>query len=138
MAKRTHSQIWDYLKNGMGNRWHASRHEDMASVGIPDMSYGIGGISGWIEFKSLEKWPIRKSIKIRDLKIHQVRWMQKRSNYGGPCHLLVSVGIDWVLMDDFGADWVLKNGFPPMVNIGFHWSVWLKSIEWGQFSRAIV
>lgn len=131
--KRTHSQIWkDVQKNAEElrrlGRWHACRHEDSVTVGVPDMSYGLDGTNGWIEFKSLPDWPIQSSLKIRDLTAHQVQWLEKRGKAGGACWLLLSVGKEYVLMNHEGPRILMKRGLPKKEHLPAGWLV-LKQLD---------
>lgn len=131
MPKRSHSQMWQILKRGMGDRWDACRHECSATVGVPDISYACGGTNGWIEMKSIPQWPIGKSVKIKDLSVHQVQWMANRSTHGSNrCFILVSVGEDWVLTNAEGARQIYEIGFPARRNVPEGWVVWNRTIGW--------
>ena len=79
-------KFWQWLDGKVGNLWHAQRHEDKHSVGIPDVSYGCMGTQGWIELKSLTAWP-RKGFPA--LSVEQANWLAKRGGKGGKCWLLV-------------------------------------------------
>jgi hypothetical protein len=69
--------------------------ENPAYPGTPDVNY----VGGWIELKSLDKWPKRKStiVKIHHFKNEQRIWLRRRQKKGGRVHLLLSVGKEWLL-----------------------------------------
>jgi len=91
--------LWRYLANGMRGRWHAQRHEDKYTAGIPDVSYGINGVDGWIELKSLTRWPIKNDALIDvGLSREQAIWLTSRGSRGnGQCFILLRVGREHLL-----------------------------------------
>lgn len=73
----------------------ASRHEDKQRQGIPDISFGIDQVNGWIESKHLKAWPKGFSTQVKvSIKKKQRNWICKRSNTGGSCFLMLAVGTD--------------------------------------------
>ena len=66
-------------------------HEDKNSIGIPDISYGINGINGWIEAKYLGKWPRSGVVKIDHYSGQQRNWLRIRGRAGGRCFLILQV-----------------------------------------------
>lgn len=87
----------------MGRRWDVQSHEDQFSLGIPDLSYGIGGTNGWIELKRVRKWPSRASTKV-DLDhftANQVNWLSLRGKMGGSCFILVQVSTEYFIFSFF-------------------------------------
>lgn len=126
--KRSHSQMWRDIQQATEGlkregRWHACRHEDSATVGVPDVSYGLDGRNGWIELKSVPRWPRKAPVRIRDLTVHQVRWLEKRGEAGGCCWLLLSVGRDYILMDHTGPRLLLKVGLLSEDRVPAEWSL---------------
>jgi hypothetical protein len=92
--------FWKYLKLGMGTRWHAQRHEDKHSSGIPDVSYGIlvtgrleRGVNGWIELKTIPFWPVRPEtiVRVDHYTQEQRIWLKQRGETGGRCFLFLKV-----------------------------------------------
>ena len=71
------------------------RHEDLYSVGIPDMSYEHPDCmgSGWIEAKSVKAWPKRASttIKMKHYTPQQVAWAMKHGLMNQRTWLLLEV-----------------------------------------------
>jgi hypothetical protein len=49
--------FWYWLDQRMCTYWHSQRHEDKYSSGIPDVSFGLNSVDGWIELKAYNKWP---------------------------------------------------------------------------------
>lgn len=86
----------------------ACAHEDLVTVGIPDVSYGACNISGWIELKSMDAWPKRATtkVKIKHFTPEQKRWMLKRGIASGYVWLLLRVDQEWLLLDYVSAQWV--------------------------------
>lgn len=83
--------LWDWLRNGMRGRWHAQRHEDRLSAGVPDVSYACGGADGWIELKRIRAFPVLPKTPVRtNLTIQQALWLEARGRAGaGRCFVLV-------------------------------------------------
>jgi hypothetical protein len=75
----------------MGKLWLAQRHEDRYSVGVPDVSFIMNGMSGWIELK--EAATFQERLKIRR---SQLVWMAEREAAGGCCILLAQCKKLWV------------------------------------------
>lgn len=79
--------LWDRIRDGMATRWHAQRHEDKYSTGIPDVSYGIERIGdGWIELKFLDRYP-KYPNKPWDFALdhftpQQRNWLEMRHRHG--------------------------------------------------------
>jgi len=56
--------LWSYVRKGMKGRWdHATRHENLVSIGVSDVSYYLWG-NGWIELKNINDLPKRKTTGI--------------------------------------------------------------------------
>jgi len=94
-------RLWNYLKQGMGNKWHAQRHEDVSAQGVPDVSYGVNSKNGWIELKVIKEYPKCNTtlIKIRHLTPMQRNWLKARGETGGSCCILLQVEKDYYLFD---------------------------------------
>lgn len=90
------SKLWGYTKSallGAGLEGDATRHEDRLSVGTPDVSFCVGGLSGWIELKALDKWPPAGTfVQIDNLQPWQVNWIESRGEAGACISLLCAVG----------------------------------------------
>lgn len=81
--------------------FHWQRHEDKLVSGIPDCSYGFGGVCGWVELKTYDCWPRNPDdpLAFTDLKPEQVNWSIKRGRACGRCWFLVAIGeTDWFLI----------------------------------------
>jgi len=83
-----------YLVGLMGTRWHVQSHEDQHSTGVADLSYGAGGVNGWIELKQIPAWPkLDKTLaKPSHYTAEQVNWLRGRGRKGGNCFVFVKVG----------------------------------------------
>lgn len=106
--RKPEQKVWDYLDRQMGRRWHVQRHEDRYSLDIPDLSYGLGGTDGWIELKTIPRWPANpaKPVAIPHLRPGQVNWIEDRNRYGN-CNtwMLLVVGATPAI-----AEWALIPG----------------------------
>ena len=94
------ANLWKWLRDGMGSRWHAQRHEDKYSSGIPDVSYAIDGADGWLELKYLPAWPKRQETPVKiGLSEIQRHWLTCRGRAGaGRCFVLAKIGRGDVLL----------------------------------------
>lgn len=98
-----------YLLQKMGTRWHVQSHEDMLSAGIPDLSYGMRGVCGWIELKYV---PSGRTGILRPTKFtpNQVNWLKKRGKKSGFCFVLVQVvGVGYFLFSHEAAAEVARG-----------------------------
>lgn len=99
------SFLWQTLRERVGNRWHATRHEDLLSQGIPDVSFGTQGVQGWIELKSIPAWPVRSEtiVRVDHFTAQQKAFLVLRGAHSDHCWCLLSVGREHIVL--------------------FHWSV---------------
>lgn len=88
--------VWRYLQKGMLGRWHATRIESCVGMGIPDVSFGVSGINGWLELKYTPDWPKRDSTKVKlALRPEQKNWIQTRGALSG------NVWVFWRISNTF-------------------------------------
>lgn len=80
------ANLWERTRDGMIGRWHAQRHEDKHSKGIPDVSYGIARRGdGWIELKYLDRYPTKPGpwdFKLDHFTPEQRNWLSSRAKHG--------------------------------------------------------
>ncbi len=97
-------RVWDYLARSMKGRWFVQRHEDRYSDSIPDVSFVMTGVSGWLELKQISTWPKKDTtpINIPHLESGQVNWLEQVSNNGGNAWMLLVIGDQMAL-----ATWFL-------------------------------
>jgi len=88
MRKGPEKNFWRWLDKVMANCWSVQRHEDRYSVGIPDLSYGVNNINGWIELKAYEQWPVNT---IKHFTAKQAAWLTNRGEAGGHCFILIRI-----------------------------------------------
>jgi len=96
---RPENSLKKYLVKTMGTRWDVQSHEDSLSMGIPDLSYGSGGVNGWIELKRAREYPKKNStpIKFKHFTASQVNWLSKRGKAGGFCWIFIQVSTEYYL-----------------------------------------
>lgn len=105
--------IWEVLESIILKEGDCSRHEDKYKSGVPDISYGINDINGWIESKFIDKWPTRdKTVNLRKFTSQQRRWITKRNNSGGNCYIILLVGKEKRNREFliFSGDYAMKLG----------------------------
>lgn len=134
MAERS---LWLYLKNGMKNSWDATRHEDRLSPGVPDISYGINHINGWLELKAINAWPKNPMtiVRIQGFTNQQKAWLFNRGCMGGHCWLLIRVERTYLLFS-----WLQVNLIGTLVKSQMRSiaeGMWDNSINWVEFKKII-
>ncbi len=91
-------KMWAKLSAAMGYGWHAQRHEDSISRGIPDVSFGARQVQGWIELKVLPRWPsLNRIVKLEKFTPQQKAWLINRGQFAGACWFLLCVKKEWLL-----------------------------------------
>ncbi|MEK0324564.1 MAG: hypothetical protein QQN63_02575 [Nitrosopumilus sp.] len=94
----TESYLWTKIDKAMETwegDYHFTRHEDKSRPGIPDVSYGMLGVNGWIELKARDKWPVdpEKLVRFRhELTRPQRRFQRKRGAAAGHVFVMLIVG----------------------------------------------
>ncbi len=86
--------IWKMLKGPIKSAGgHCTRHENNGTLGVPDISYGLGGVQGWVESKHINKWPKKGTIvKFKKFTVPQKRWIYNRGKAGGKCFVFLLIG----------------------------------------------
>lgn len=135
---RRENSFKKYLIGKMGTLWDVQSHEDRYSNGIPDLSYGISGINGWIELKQIEIMPadLNKVIKPKKYTSEQVNWLKRRGRKGGHCFVFVKVGD----RDYFLFHWTLAKEIKDGESLNFyyqrcmkHWRTSINAHELGRY-----
>lgn len=85
--------MWVQLSKLCKGFWDATRHEDMAIKGLPDVSFGYDGKQGWIELKFLKQFPVteERPVKLTKFTPQQRLFLYNRGRHGGNCWLLLKV-----------------------------------------------
>lgn len=126
--------LWKYLNNKMGVSWDAQRHEDKFTTGIPDVSYAIDGVSGWIELKCLEAWPLNNiAVKVPHFSPDQKLWLFMRGRYGHAFFFL-KVDKEYLLIDGRDAMKVGKLKKAELIQLSLLYS---KGFDKDGFTTAI-
>lgn len=81
--------------------WDAMRVENIVMTGVPDVHWiGNGGVSGWLELKSVSRWPARGGVlHLPHFTPQQRIWLLKRRMLNGRADLLLKVGEQWLLFE---------------------------------------
>jgi penicillin-binding protein-related factor A (putative recombinase) len=121
----------------MEKSWDAVRHEDRLSAGVPDVSYGINHINGWIELKSLNAWPKNPLtiVQIPGFTEQQRAWLQNRGQKGGWCWLLIRVERTYLIFSWQKVHLIGTLNKAQMRYTATH--VWDSSINWAEFKKII-
>jgi hypothetical protein len=95
------SGLWQYIKQGMmGSGWHPTRIESSAGNGVPDVSYGLPGINGWIELKHIPEWSVRNTTKVKlPLRPEQKHWIKARGELSGNVWVIVRIADMFYLLN---------------------------------------
>ena len=134
-------KFWKYIKNNMIAKWDACRHEDTLSFGIPDISFGINNINGWIELKVcfLNN---KQGIINTNLTPIQKAWLFKRGTFGGNTWLLIKVYVQKINTNFYAlVNWKELYNLDKELNIeSLHLNstgFWEKNIDWEEFIKII-
>lgn len=130
------SKLWQYVRDGMGNRWDAQRIEDSLSVGIPDISYCIT-VNGWIELKHVPKAPIKSEtvMKIKHWTAEQENWLITRGKRGGSCFVLIQIENCYLLIDWSECHLIGKVNFTQLCDAAIR--VWHSRINWEELTKLL-
>lgn len=148
MASTKETNLWRYLKEGMGNRWDACRHEDKITEGVPDVSFGMSRIdnrcldrkarvNGWIELKVLDSWPKRPStvVRVDHLTDEQRRWIAERGKAGGNVWLFLRVGREYLLFYWDVVNLIGTRNAEDLKDLASR--TWEGSVDWEDFESAL-
>jgi len=124
------SKLWNRLKTNMETYWSAYRHEEFA---VPDVSYSIQDISGWIELKVVPEYPKRGGVvRVHHYKPWQKSWMLSRARHCDHCFCLLQVAEDYYLFH--GKD-VLLVGYLPKIGLVKHArSSWFNTLNYKELA----
>jgi hypothetical protein len=76
---------WAKLREDLP-RGHYSRVENLLDLGVPDVSFCVGGIQGWLELKYTGRFPLEHPVLPT-----QIIWMDRRLRAGGR-NIWITVG----------------------------------------------
>ena len=129
--------VWQTLKKGMMcSGWHVTRIESSAGNGVPDVSYGIPGINGFIELKYIAKWPVKATTKVKlPLRPEQKHWIKARGSIAGNVWVFVRIEDTFFLLTYTEAleaveGWTAQEWIGTCV-------YWHKKINFEEFCAAI-
>jgi len=130
--KKPEQKQWEALRNATGASILWQRHEDKHSPDIPDLSFctpqGTPQGAGWVEMKTLSKWPARASTRVRipHLAPGQVNWAMRRWVMGANCWMLLRVEEydNWLLIDPHVMNAILHQELTQEEIIRESWKVW--------------
>lgn len=136
----TEASLWRYIRDGMGSRWHAQRHEDRLSAGVPDVSFALDGVDGWLELKVLSRWPTRPETPVRlGLRADQALWLRDRAKVGGGrCWVLGQVGRDYMLLPWWRGPAIVAGLTRVQMEGDFRTRVFRGRIPWEVFTEALL
>lgn len=95
------SGVWQYIKKGMlTSGWHVTRIESSSGNGVPDITFGLPKINGWIELKYVPEWPKLGKTKIKlPLRPEQKYWINCRGELSGNVWVIVRIKDTFFLLD---------------------------------------
>ena len=116
--------VWAYVKKGMvGSGWHCSRIESSAGNGVPDVSFGLPGINGWIEFKYIKEWPKRPTTKVKlPLRPEQKHWIKVRGELSGNVWIFIKIEEVFFLIPSEKTKQLTEDGATMQE--------WFESVHW--------
>lgn len=135
------SNLWHYVSRGMKGLWHATRHEDRATPGIPDVSFGLdvdasmtGKRQGWIELKRVAVAPKDEYaiMKLPSFTGVQRRWLKDRDQCGGSVFMLLQLGKTYFIFNgEVAAEHVGRCSTKALYTYALkHWD---KSVNFHEF-----
>ena len=102
MVTRTEKQLWFYINGKMSPYWAAQRHEDKHSKGIPDVSFSMSKVNGWIELKTVVMGK-SGNVDLSHFTVEQKQWLKRHGRRGGHCFLLIEIisreGNKYIMLD---------------------------------------
>ena len=104
--------LWVKLREAIkGLPIHMVRVENRVGTGTPDIAYATVVLSGWIELKSIPRWPRRDGPVEMGFEKEQLMWAEGWRSMGGATWLLLKVSrpIGYWLFDLRGMQ-VIRNG----------------------------
>jgi hypothetical protein len=95
------SGLWKTLRRHLRGKVDTTRHEDAIGLGIPDVSYGVNGVNGWIELKHSPDFPKKDAtpVRLRHFTDEQRLFLISRGETGGYCWVLWQIKRDYFLFD---------------------------------------
>ena len=92
--------LWAYVKAGMAGKWLATRLESSSGNGVPDVTFSMPNINGFLELKYIPEWPKKPETKVKlPLRPEQKFWIGTRGKMGGNVWVLCRIGNDFFLLD---------------------------------------
>ena len=93
--------LWGTMRRTLAPFGRLVRVESPITPGIPDVYYCLRGVSGWVELKEHDAWPVRPGtpLRLRHLRLDQVVWLEGERAAGGSAFMLLQIGRDYLLLD---------------------------------------
>jgi hypothetical protein len=114
---------------------HAVSVENGVGPGTPDVNF----VGGWLELKSVDKWPAHEDTPLRvdHFTQQQKVWLIKRIKAGGVALLLLKVDNDWLLFDGHVAAHIIGRR-PKESLMDLALTKWLDGLDEKDFRQFIV
>lgn len=94
------ASVWQYIKAGMAGKWFATRLESSSGNGVPDVTFSMPNINGFLELKYIPEWPKRPETKVKlPLRPEQKLWISTRGKMGGNVWVLCRISVTFFLLD---------------------------------------
>lgn len=100
------ASLWNTLRKNMKDRWKATRVENPAAPGTPDVYYTLtdtiwGHPMGWLELKHAHSWPKREStiLSVDHFTPQQRMFIRIHGKIGANVKLLIQVERDYLLFN---------------------------------------
>ena len=132
------SSFWQYIRKGMLGRWHATRLESSAGNGVPDVSFGMINLNGFIELKHINEWPKRGTTKVKlPLRNEQKLWIKTRGQMAGNVWVLVRIEDYFFLLTAHQAISACE-GLTRDHWLVWAWKKWHKRIDFDELEKELL
>ena len=123
----------------MSPYWAAQRHEDKHAKGIPDVSYSMSGINGWIELKTVRAME-GGLVDLSHFTSEQKQWLKRHGRRGGHCFLFIEITNksirEYIMIDWRNVDIGGKMLISELIKLSCYHSS--ESIDLGGFINALL
>ena len=133
--------LWTMLRNGLGHRGHLVRLEFNPTPGIPDVSYCLKGVEGFIELKHAHEFPARSTTAVfgnQGLRDDQIAWIHTRTRHGGRVRIIAQVDDQiYLIPGSYCRQFNEMNGHALAKSSAYYAQLPLCKIEWNNLYSSL-